>query len=136
MRRHFFAAAVAVLALTTLACSGKQTLYVASDRPEELSVKINGSEQQIPLRTFQAYSRVKLTKGAEVTVTPSDNDTSVNDLGGFTDQLEGGIVIINVPVVDAKATSVTVKATVGAGKLEDAVVKVFPDAFTYVVMRP
>ena len=39
-------------------------------------------------------------------------------------------------VVDAKPTKVTVKATVSAGSLQDAVVKVFPDSFTYIKMHP
>jgi hypothetical protein len=52
-----------------LACSqGTQTVYLASDRPDECSVQINGKQQEMPLRTFQAYSRVKLTKGAEIVV--------------------------------------------------------------------
>jgi hypothetical protein len=76
MLRSFCAATAAV---TTLACSqGNQTLYIASDRPEALSVKIDGKQQEIPLRTFQAYSRVKLTKGAEIVV--ESNGAKVDQL--------------------------------------------------------
>lgn len=66
MRRSSVAVAAA---LSMLACSqGSQTLYLASERTDPLSVKIDGKPQAIPLQTFQAYGRVKLTKGAQVVV--------------------------------------------------------------------
>ena len=60
---------VIALAASIVGCGGNQTLFVASDRPEELTVTINGSESKSKLQTFHAYNDVKLTKGAEVIVT-------------------------------------------------------------------
>lgn len=58
---------IALLGLT--ACSrGKQTLYVASDRTEALTVTINGKLQHEPTTELRAYHEVNLVKGAEVVI--------------------------------------------------------------------
>ncbi|MFO0677072.1 MAG: hypothetical protein U0169_11080 [Polyangiaceae bacterium] len=50
-------------------CSrGEQTLYLVTDRPEDLTVSIDGKVRDQPLHGFQAYGSVNLTKGAEVVV--------------------------------------------------------------------
>ena len=75
---------------------------------------------------------------ADVSVEPSDASTQAQPLGALLPQLEGGTGILNVPVVDAKATPVTVKANLNAGEvnLQDAPIKVFPDSFSYIVVHP
>lgn len=55
--------------LFVVGCSrGNQTLYIATERPEPLTVTINGEKKVQPLHGFQAYGSVELKKGAEVVV--------------------------------------------------------------------
>lgn len=61
-------AILATLALVSCSSRGNQTLYIATDRTEELTVTINGMKQVQPTQSFQAYGSAKLTKGAEVVV--------------------------------------------------------------------
>lgn len=64
----FFAALLVASALAPACSKGEQTLYVASDRPDDLTVTINGERQVMTTRGLGAYASVKLTKGAEVVV--------------------------------------------------------------------
>ncbi len=75
----------------------------------------------------------------EVTVEGGDDDTKVADLGALSDAAAGGGIVVNVPVQQSKGpipTEVTVKASVSAGVLQDATIKVFADSISYIVMHP
>jgi hypothetical protein len=57
------------LAFALLACSGgRQALYIATDRPGDFTVTIDGKKRELPLHGFQGYFDLDLTKGAVVIV--------------------------------------------------------------------
>ncbi|MBK6693928.1 MAG: hypothetical protein IPG50_17225 [Myxococcales bacterium] len=115
MRRHLLSFAAVLTSAALVGCQGKQTLYVVADTSEPIEIDVGGKAMPSPVTEFQAFSRLKLTKGATLVATKGGQEIDRVELGPVQ---EGDSAIYVVKASD-RIKLVDLSPLAGVGRTKD-----------------